>query len=69
MKREKKNAFDDYSYRDYMRARPFLAALNRAGWLLSGQEYRTLKGCALAGDTEGAEKGLEKILRRRELGG
>ena len=33
---------------------------------LTKQQYKTLKGQCLAGDTEGATKGLYKILRRIE---
>lgn len=33
---------------------------------LTPQQYRTLKGQILAGDVEGAEKGLAKLLRRRD---
>ena len=33
---------------------------------LTPQQYRTLKGQILAGDTEGASKGLNKILERNE---
>lgn len=32
---------------------------------LPPQQYRTLKGQCLAGDVEGAEKGLLKILRKK----
>lgn len=32
---------------------------------LSRQQYRTLKGQVLAGDADGAMKGLRRILRRR----
>lgn len=42
--------------------RKFTRELNRYG--LSRQQLKTLKGQALAGDLEGAMKGLDKILRR-----
>ena len=32
---------------------------------LSGQQFRTIKGQAFAGDIAGAEKGLHKLLERR----
>jgi hypothetical protein len=32
---------------------------------LSPQQYKTLRGQILAGDAEGAARGLEKILERR----
>lgn len=32
---------------------------------LTRQQYRTIKGQAFAGDIEGAEKGLHKLLERR----
>lgn len=32
---------------------------------LNPQQYRTLKGQCLAGDVEGAKKGLLKILRKK----
>jgi hypothetical protein len=33
--------------------------------LLSPQQYKTLRGQILAGDAEGAARGLEKIIERR----
>jgi Holliday junction resolvase RusA-like endonuclease len=36
---------------------------------LSQQQYKTLRGQCLAGDVEGALKGLEKLLRRKERKG
>lgn len=36
---------------------------------ISKQQYKTLRGQCLAGDVEGALKGLEKILRRKEQKG
>lgn len=32
---------------------------------LTHQQYSTIKGQILAGDTEGARKGLDKLMRRR----
>lgn len=32
---------------------------------LTAQQYRTLRGQVLAGDAEGAMRGLEKLLTRR----
>lgn len=40
--------------------------LNNNKSKLTRQQYKTLKGQCLAGDTEGAIKGLYKILRRAE---
>ena len=31
---------------------------------ISAQEFKTLKGQAIAGDVDGAERGLRKLLRR-----
>lgn len=33
---------------------------------LTPQQYKTIKGQVLAGNTEGAEKGLRKLLKRSE---
>lgn len=35
---------------------------------LTPQQWRTLKGQCLAGDYEGAKKGFEKILNRKQKG-
>ena len=35
---------------------------------LTRQQYRTIKGQLIAGDTNGAEKGLNKLLRNRQRG-
>ena len=51
---------------DYQNARQFLTRLNAARRSLTTQEYRTIKGCALAGDIDGAKKGLETVLNRRK---
>lgn len=34
---------------------------------LTHQQYKTLKGQVLAGNIEGATKGLQKLLKRRAL--
>ncbi len=41
-----------------------LCDLSRERENLTPQQFRTLKGQILAGDIEGAEKGLRKLLRR-----
>ena len=33
---------------------------------LTAQQYKTLKGQVLAGDVDGARKGLRKLLKRKE---
>lgn len=50
---------------DYIKANNFLTALKRHDEDLTQQEYKTLRGQALAGDVEGAIKGLERILSRK----
>lgn len=35
---------------------------------VSRQQFRTLKGQIIAGDAEGARKGLDKILKRNKKG-
>ena len=42
-----------------------LQQLKQHRQLLTKQQIRTLKGQILAGDVEGAEKGLNKILNER----
>jgi hypothetical protein len=42
----------------------FLRKLKTAQQMLTVQQYRTLKGQALAGDVVGAERGLLKIIGR-----
>ncbi|MFT8313424.1 MAG: hypothetical protein ABF633_04115 [Clostridium sp.] len=42
----------------------FMKQLNQNKNILSKQQYRTLKGQAVAGDVMGANKGLIKILQR-----
>lgn len=49
----------------YLKAHTFLRALKKYNGLITGQEFKTLRGQALAGDIEGATKGLERILGRK----
>lgn len=49
----------------YRRARDVLEQLRRYNNLLNPQEYRTIRGQALAGDVEGAKKGLTKLIGER----
>lgn len=49
---------------DYLKVKNFLDRLKRAGDLMSHQEYMTIRGQAVHGDIEGAEKGLRKVLER-----
>lgn len=35
---------------------------------LTKQQYRTIKGQIIAGDTEGAAKGLNRLLKRQKSG-
>lgn len=43
----------------------FMEQLNQSKNILTKQQYKTLKGQAVAGDVSGANKGLIKILQRR----
>ena len=43
-----------------------LIMLKGARRYLSAQQYRTLRGQVLAGDPDGAMKGLRKILRQKK---
>lgn len=49
---------------DYQIAQPFLFRLKKVSRVLTARQYKTLKGQALAGDIEGAERGLWRILER-----
>lgn len=49
----------------YLKAHFFLRKLKKYTHKLTGQEYKTLRGQALAGNVEGATKGLDVILRRK----
>lgn len=53
----------------YANAAPFLAKLKAYRDLMTWMQWKTLRGQALAGDVEGAEKGLCKIMRRGDAGG
>ena len=44
---------------------PALILINRAKKHLTAQQYKTLRGQILAGNTEAAIKGLQRIERRR----
>lgn len=48
----------------YLKAREFLDKLRLYRKSIDTQIYRTLRGQALNGDLQGAERGLERILRR-----
>lgn len=48
----------------YLRANAFLNVLRGRLDVITMQEFRTLRGQALHGDIEGAEKGLHRILTR-----
>ena len=41
-----------------------LIALRKERSNLTSQQFRTLKGQILAGDVDGAKKGLQRLLRR-----
>ena len=43
----------------------FMKKLKNNRPYLSKQQYRTIKGQALAGDIDGAQKGLNSLLNRR----
>lgn len=55
----------NYEPADYRRARTAMEVIRRHRDAMSGQEYRTLRGQALAGDIDGAIAGLERIMRRQ----
>lgn len=46
------------------RLNSFMKKLKNSRPYLTKQQYRTIKGQALAGDIDGAEKGLNSLLRR-----
>ena len=50
----------------YAAAAPFLAKMRVHRDALAWLQWKTLRVQALAGDIEGAEKGLMKIIRRKE---
>ena len=43
----------------------FMKKLKNSRPYLSKQQYRTIKGQALSGDIDGAQKGLNSLLKRR----
>ena len=47
----------------------FFKSLDNFKKNLTSQQYKTLKGQALAGDVEGAEKGLENLRQRNQKEG
>ena len=60
--------YDETSVRSdaqrYLKAREFLEKLRKVQNKLNVQTYKTLRGHALSGDVQGAEKGLQRVLRR-----
>lgn len=52
---------------NYLRAQLFLKQLKKYYPYMRFQEYRTLRGQAINGDIEGAEKGLHTILERLKV--
>ena len=46
------------------RLNSFMRKLENCRQYLSKQQYRTIKGQALSGDIDGAQKGLNSLLRR-----
>lgn len=52
--------------RAYRAAKPFLDTLRGYTHALTRQQLRTLKGQALAGDLDGAMKGLRNLIYRKE---
>ena len=48
----------------FLKANQFLMQLRKYNDKLTWQQYKTLRGQALAGDIEGAYKGLETLLAR-----
>ena len=47
------------------RINSFMKKLKNSRPFLTKQQYRTIKGQALSGDIDGAEKGLNSLLNRR----
>ena len=50
---------------DYALAKTFITVLKYNKRSISEQQFRTLKGAALAGDIEGAYRGLYRILQNK----
>lgn len=46
-----------------------LKKLRKYGKYLTRQQFKTIKGQILSGDTEGASKGLNKLIQQAEKGG
>ena len=53
------------SKRQLWELQAMLRKLKKSGPWMTRQQYRTIKGQILAGDYEGAEKGLNKILNAK----
>ena len=53
-----------YGDRSISELQTFIKRLKRAG--LPRQQFLTIKGQAIAGDLNGAQKGLERLLRERK---
>ena len=49
----------------YLHAHRFIEHMKQVKKYLTTQQYRTLRGQALAGDVDGAEKGLMKLVGGR----
>ena len=56
--------YDEKLAKAYHMAQPFREKLKKARHLLTPLEAKTLWGQARAGDIEGAERGLAKLIRR-----
>ena len=54
---------------DLLKSSDFFKALDTYRKNLSSQQYKTLRGQALAGDIVGAGKGLEKLRNRKKTRG
>lgn len=51
---------------EYLAIQGFMRRLNKHAKALTRQEYTALRGQALSGDLEAAEKGFAKIIERME---
>ena len=51
---------------EYLAIQGFMRRLNHQAKRMTRQEYTSLRGLALSGDMEAAEKGFAKILERME---
>ena len=54
---------------DYLKVKNFLDRLKRADKFMSHQEFMTIRGQAIRGDIEGAERGLQTVLARHGYDG